>query len=284
MRLLIVAKVSKNPLFCAKIPALEMKKIMAIVNLTPDSFYPGSRVYAEDGTFDAAAFLFQVRSALKNGAHIIDLGACSTRPGHQLLSPDIEIERLRPALELWREHFSDVVLSIDTYYSKVVEFATDYSSRLMINDVSAGDFDADMLPLAARLSCPYVAMHHAPLHEAEDGVEAVTRWYYDFAEKAENMGVREWIFDPGFGFGKSLEQNWALLRHLDKLPHERPILVGVSRKSMLYRLLPQALDPSCSSAQLSSLEDTQLLTSFAHRLALSGGASIFRVHSTEKVF
>lgn len=255
-----------------------MKKIMAIVNLTPDSFYSESRCDAQEG------FLSRVRMHLDAGADMIDVGACSTRPGHELVSVEEEMTRLKPALELWQKHFSQHWLSLDTFRAEVVEWATQYVPRLIVNDVTAGDYDEKMLPLVGQLGCPYVAMHHTLLEERDDVVGALCRWYEHFSQQAEQWGVRDWTFDPGFGFGKTLSQNWALLRRLSELPQERPILVGVSRKSMLYRLLPQYEEFQDNLDALIGSEDTWLLTRFAHRLAASGGASIFRVHSAEKVF
>ena len=136
----------------------------------------------------------------------------------------------------------------------------------------------------ARMDCTYVAMHHEPLAPGDDVVPAVCRWREAFARKAQDAGIREWWLDPGFGFGKTLGQNWALLRHLDQLPHDRPILVGLSRKSMLFRLLPQASDTSVTVGEPASRPETLLLTRLANRLALSGGASIFRVHDPAEVF
>lgn len=275
-----------------------MKKIMAILNLTPDSFYPGSRLIGADGAFDAAAFVARVGTALEQGADIIDLGACSTRPGSEPVSAEEEWARLRPALERWKEHFRTVPLSVDTFRSEVALRCAEYSDRLIINDVSAGDH-LQMLDAVARMGCLYVAMHHQQLAPGDDVVASVCRWSEDFSRKAQETGIREWWLDPGFGFGKTLAQNWTLLRQLDKLPRERPILVGLSRKSMLYKLLPPftdalpqgdavtsrpaAADTATVSAPASRPE-TLLLTRLANRLALSGGASIFRVHDPAQVF
>ncbi len=344
-----------------------MKKIMAILNLTPDSFYPGSRLIAADGSFNEHDFVSRVDEALLQGADIIDLGACSTRPGSVAVSSEEEWSRLLPALELWKEHFRSVPLSVDTFRSEVAVRCAEYSDNLIINDISAGDYDPGMLSAVASLGCGYVAMHHtqfsqsAPVPAPERPVtdrqvtkrpatgrqateksaaeqivgytpesrgddsrqaardEAVTQtgdcpwairqltaWYEDFARRATEAGLRDWWFDPGFGFGKTLQQNWTILRHLEKLPHERPILVGLSRKSMLHKLLvplpdatspapapcsattapascPDATSPAPAFAPASSPE-ALLLTRLANRLALSGGASIFRVHDPGKVF
>lgn len=270
---------------------------MAILNLTPDSFYPGSRLIGADGAFDAAAFVARVGTALEQGADIIDLGACSTRPGSEPVSAEEEWRRLKPALERWKEHFRTVPLSVDTFRSEVALRCAEYSDRLIINDVSAGDH-LQMLDAVARMGCLYVAMHHQQLAPEDDVVASVCRWSEDFSRKAQETGIREWWLDPGFSFGKTLAQNWTLLRHLDLLPHDRPILVGLSRKSMLYKLLPSftdalppgdatsrpaAADPATASA-MASRPETLLLTRLANRLALSGGASVFRVHDVSQVF
>lgn len=261
-----------------------MEKRMGILNLTPDSFFPESRMLSGDGSFDGARFLSAVQTHLDKGADIIDLGACSTRPGYTDVGAQEEWRRLQPALELWKSHFSGVFLSIDTYHAEVARRCAPYSEHLIINDISAGDYDSDMLSTVAELGCGYVAMHHDRLSEAESAIAQVTAWYHSFEKRAEEAGLRDWWFDPGYGFGKSLAQNWALLRHLDLLPHERPILVGLSRKSMLYKLLPEASDPKYSPSELAALPQTKALTRLANRLARLGGASIFRVHDIEDAF
>lgn len=272
-----------------------MKKIMAILNLTPDSFYPGSRLIGADGTFDAAMFVARVDAALEQGADIIDLGACSTRPGSQPVSAEEEWARLQPALELWKEHFRKIPLSVDTFRAGVALRSAEYSDHLIVNDVAAGD-NPRMLEAVARMDCPYVAMHHEMLATGDDVVSTVCRWSEKFARKAQESGIRDWWLDPGFGFGKTLAQNWTLLRHLEKLPHERPILVGLSRKSMFYKLLkpadfassPAVSGPSPDAPGTlpdpASRPETLLLTRLANRLALSAGASIFRVHDPADVF
>ena len=296
---------------------------MAILNLTPDSFYPGSRLIGADGTFDAAMFVARVDAALEQGADIIDLGACSTRPGSQPVSAEEEWARLQPALTLWRSHFRDVPLSVDTFRSSVALRSAAYSDHLIVNDVAAGDADPQMLSVVASLGCGYVAMHHTLLSDApgldaagqvvgftpeeSDGgvpdpegcpwaVRQLNAWYEAFEQKAEAAGLKDWWFDPGFGFGKSLSQNWTILRHLEKLPHERPILVGLSRKSMFYKLLkpadfassPAVSGPSPDAPGTlpdpASRPETLLFTRLANRLALSAGASIFRVHDPADVF
>ncbi|MBP5397754.1 MAG: dihydropteroate synthase [Bacteroidales bacterium] len=287
-----------------------MEKRMGILNLTPDSFFPESRMLSGDGSFDGARFLSAVQTHLDKGADIIDLGACSTRPGYTDVGAQEEWRRLQPALELWKRHFFSVPLSIDTYHAEIARRCAPYSEHLIINDISAGDYDSDMLSTVAELGCGYVAMHHDRLREAdgvedraqgpEDGVSRfggatlsaeaagalsqVEAWYEKFSLRAESAGLKDWWFDPGYGFGKSLAQNWALLRHLDLLPHERPILVGLSRKSMLYKLLPEASDPKYSPSELAALPQTKTLTRLANRLARLGGASIFRVHDIEDAF
>ena len=301
-----------------------MKKIMAILNLTPDSFFPDSRLLAPDGRFDASDFVSRVETALAQGADIIDLGACSTRPGSQAVSAEEEWARLQPALALWRSHFRTVALSVDTYRADIALRCADYTDNLIVNDISAGDADEKMLPAVASMGCGYVAMHHTLLSDApvpdaaqqligytpeenagpqESGAAAGTGecpwpvrqlilWYESFEQKADAAGLCDWWFDPGFGFGKTLSQNWTILRHLEKLPQRRPILVGLSRKSMLHKLLPPAPAPrpdapAAASGALpdpASRPETLLLTRLANRLALSGGASIFRVHDPARVF
>ena len=261
-----------------------MKKIMAILNLTPDSFYPGSRLLDSDGRFDEADFVARVEKSLEQGADIIDLGACSTRPGSRPVEQEEEWARLQPALAIWREHFREVPLSVDTFRADVALRCAEYSDRLIVNDVAAGD--ERMLSAVVSMGCGYVAMHHDTLSEQASAVEQVSAWYAEFERQAEAAGLRDWWFDPGFGFGKTLRQNWTILRNLEKLPHHRPILVGLSRKRMFYNLLAPlpAGGPTDAPPAPASRPETLLLTRLAHRLALSCGASIFRVHDPARVF
>ena len=243
--------------------------LLGIVNLTDDSYYAPSRVRETD------ALLTRVGTMLEEGADFIDIGACSTRPGSRPVGAVEEWQRLEPALQALRKAFPDLPVSIDTYWSSVVARVYDLIGPFTVNDISAGAFDSSMLPLVGGLGLPYIAMHMRgtpetmqSLTDYPDGVTAeVLRYFQEFAIRASEAGVRDWILDPGFGFAKTVEQNWTLLEELDRLQVLRhPILVGISRKSMIYKrfgIMPEA-----------SLPATQV----AHYIALQHGATLLRVH------
>ena len=244
-------------------------QILGIVNLTDDSYYAPSRTRSRD------AFLGRVDRLVSEGMDVVDIGACSTRPGSQPVGAEEEWRRIGPALEALREAFPDLPVSVDTYWASVVRKVYDRIGPFIVNDISAGAYDPEMLPLAGRLGLPYIAMHlrgtpenMQSLTDYPDGVTAeVLRYFRSFAEKAGEAGVRDWILDPGFGFAKTVEQNWTLLEELDRLQAlGKPILVGVSRKSMIYRRF--SITP----------EEALPATQVAHYMALQRGATWLRVH------
>ena len=248
--------------------------IMGIINLTDDSFYAESRCASEE------KLMSRVAEMVKDGATILDLGACSSRPGSEPVGPEVEWERLKPALLSIRSKYPDMPISIDTCWSEVVEKAYDYIGEIIVNDITSGENDPQMLPTVGRLGLTYVAMHMRgdsktmqQLTDYEDGVEDVIHYFDGFAEKAAENGIRKWILDPGFGFAKTIEQNYQLLNEMSRLksvagPAGRSprILAGLSRKSMAYRFL--GIGPE------DSLPATQVL----HVAALRNGADILRVH------
>ena len=261
--------------FCTLIMKTYRKiDIMGIVNITDDSFFPESRC------FDVDAALRRITRMIDEGADIIDIGACSTRPGSLPVGAEEEWKRLEPVLAASRDIFQNVTLSVDTCWSSVVEKVFDTVGPFIVNDISAGEADAAMLPDVGRLGLQYVAMHMRgtpedmqSLTDYNDVVEDVLDYFRKFAEKAGENGIRDWILDPGFGFAKTLDQNYELMRalgrfktslHVDNPPSR--ILVGVSRKSMIYRLLNITPDDS--------LPATQVL----HLAALQNGADVLRVH------
>ena len=244
-------------------------QLLGIVNLTDDSYYAPSRATT------CEAFLDRVRRMAAEGADIIDIGACSTRPGSQPVGAEEEWRRLEPALKALRGEFPDLRVSVDTYWASVVERVYDCIGPFLVNDISAGAYDAAMLPLVGRLGLPYIAMHlrgtpetMQSLTDYPKGVTAeVLRYFRAFAKRAAKAGVTDWILDPGFGFAKTVEQNWTLLEELDRLQVlQRPILVGVSRKSMIYKRF--GITP----------EEALPATQVAHLLALQRGATWLRVH------
>lgn len=246
--------------------------IMGIVNLTDDSYYSNSRCC------DVKDVLDLVTAHVSGGASIIDIGACSSRPGSVPVGAEEEWKRLKPALEAVRAEFPDVRISVDTYWSEVVLRVFDLIGDFIVNDISSGEDDPAMLGVVGNLGLSYVAMHKrgdsltmSGLTEYDDVTNDVIRYFESFSAKAESAGIRDWVIDPGFGFAKTLDQNYELLRNLDRFrdsfPHRR-ILVGVSRKSMIYKYL--GISPE------ESLPATQVL----HLAALSRGADILRVHDS----
>lgn len=244
--------------------------VMGIVNLTDDSFYEGSRCVGVD------AAVSRIGAMLEEGADIIDLGACSTRPGSLPVGEKEEWARLEPVLKAARAAFPDARFSIDTYWASVVRNAYDLIGDFIVNDISAGEDDPMMLPVVGELGLTYIAMHKRGTPESMQGlsdysdvVEDVKAYFEEFSEKAEHYGIRNWVLDPGIGFAKTIEQNYELLRRLDafkELADSPRILIGVSRKSLIYKYF------NISPAE--SLPATQVL-GYA---ALTKGADILRVH------
>ena len=219
---------------------------MAIVNVTPDSFYSGSR------TLERAAIVERVEAAICGGAAIIDIGGYSSRPNAEEVSLEQEWERVREGLEAVRSVDGGAVVSIDSFRAEVIRRAADEFGDIIVNDISAGEQDEDMLRVVARYNLPYVAMHMRgtpktmqSLTDYEDGVvRGVTEYFKGRIEEIVEAGVArdKIVLDPGFGFAKSVEQNYELLRGLDQVRAlGYPILVGVSRKSMIYR--PLGINP-----------------------------------------
>ena len=243
--------------------------LLGIVNLTDDSYWAPSRAASVD------AFLERVRRMVAEGADGVDIGACSTRPGALPIGAEEEWRRLEPALKALRSEFPMLPVSIDTYWASIVAEVYDCIGPFLVNDISAGVYDAAMLPLVGRLGLPYIAMHlrgtpetMQSLTDYPDGVTAeVLRYFKAFAVRAAKAGVRDWILDPGFGFAKTVDQNWTLLEQLDRLQAlQQPILVGLSRKSMIYKRFGITPEESLPATQV------------AHYMALERGATWLRVH------
>ena len=247
--------------------------IMGIINLTDDSFYAASRCV------ELGSVIKRVQQMLDEGATIIDFGACSSRPGSEPVGPEEEWSRLEPVLKEVKEMWPDLEVSIDTSWSYVVSNAYDILGKFIVNDISAGEDDPQMLPLVGKLGLKYIAMHKRgdsktmqSMTDYEDVVDDVIAFFEDFAVKAEANGVKDWILDPGFGFAKTVSQNYQMMRNLRKFRRPYPscprpkILVGVSRKSMIYKAL--SITPE------ESLPQTQVL----HLKALQEGADMLRVH------
>lgn len=249
-------------------------KVMGNVNLTDDSFYEGSRTLTAEGKYVEIDFMSRVESMLGEGADILDLGACSTRPGSDSVDEDTEWRRLEPALLSLRKTFGTmpVPVSIDTFRPGIIRRAYDIFGPFIVNDISGGS--EETLALVGSLGLEYIAMHSRgdsrtmqSLTDYDDVTLAVRAFFEDFANRAEVAGIKDWILDPGYGFAKTVAQNWKLLKELPELDvFGKKILVGVSRKSMIWR--PLEITPS------EALPGTQV----ANIIGLQGGADILRVH------
>ncbi|PIB30553.1 dihydropteroate synthase [Maribacter sp. 4G9] len=250
-----------------KLMDFTVPKVMGILNLTPDSFYDGGKYKNEKDILE------QVDKITALGATFIDLGAQSTRPGAHEVNTDEELNRLLPVLELVLRNFPETLISIDTFKAVVAKEALDRGAA-MINDISAGLLDEAMLDIIAEYHVPYIMMHMRGNPKTmqqqtiyDDLLQDMIHYFSERLSVARSKGIMDVIIDPGFGFSKTLEQNYKLLNHLDLLHvTDRPLLAGVSRKSMIYKLL--------GTDAHNALNGTTAL----NMLALQKGASILRVH------
>jgi len=250
---------------------LSIPKVMGILNTTPDSFFDGGK-YKEE-----TILLNQVEKMLTDGATFIDIGAYSSKPGANFVSEEEELNRLLPVIELVLTKFPETILSIDTFRSHVAEKAIENGAAI-VNDISAGILDEKMLETVAQLQVPYIMMHMKgnpqtmqSLANYEDVVKEVMFYFSERVQKARSFGLNDIIIDPGFGFAKTLEHNYEVLQKLEYFSFlELPMLVGVSRKSMIYKLL------ECTPNE--ALNGTTVL----NVLALQKGASILRVHDVKE--
>ena len=241
--------------------------VMGIVNCTPDSFYAGSRSESEQES------LKMVEKMVEEGVDIIDLGAYSSRPGAPEVSETEELNRLLPSLEAIRHRFPQVLISVDTFRSKVAEEALERGVHL-INDISASKLDEKMLDVISKYQANYIMMHMrgTPQNmqsqvDYDDLVGEIQDYFSKQISSCQKKGIENLILDPGFGFSKTLEQNYELMNQLEQLHSlNHPILVGISRKSMIYKLLKKEASEVLNA------------TSALHLLALSKGAHILRVH------
>jgi|TARA_B100001093_G_scaffold328588_1_gene313602 dihydropteroate synthase len=247
------------------------KIIMGILNITEDSFYDGGKYLQPKN------IITQVKKMLDNGASIIDIGAQSTKPNAISKGPHEENKILLPTIKLLKNKFKNLFISVDTYWSEVAEKAIK-SGGNMINDVSAGNIDSNMFKLISKLQVPYVLMHmkgKPDNMQNNPNYKNVVGEVYTFFEKKisdlENLGFNKIILDPGFGFGKNLNHNYSLLNNLHEFKKlNYPILVGVSRKSMIYKLLNISPEKALNG------------TSIINTVALKNGADILRVHDVKE--
>lgn len=241
---------------------------MAIINATPDSFFDGSRSTTIEKIVERATL------AINQGADILDIGGYSTRPGADEVSPQEEIRRLREAIEAIRYQCPTIELSIDTFRSEVVKKLFEDGHRFIVNDISAGEMDSRMIPLVGKLDLPYIAMHSRgtpqtmqSMTDYRDLYSEVEQYFETKIKECRQAGIDRLIIDPGFGFAKTTEQNFELLRSMNKLLRfGLPILAGLSRKSMIWRTLNITPNEALNGTTALNWE------------ALRQGASILRVH------
>lgn len=248
--------------------SLDEPQVMGILNVTPDSFYAGSRKQTE------AAIIDRIETILREGASIIDVGGYSSRPDAAEVSETEEMQRLEMALQPLLQHYPDVVVSVDTFRSSVARQCVEKYGVAMINDISGGELDERMFDTVAQLRVPYIMMHMRGTPQTmqqqtdyEDVTADLLKYFSQKLERLFRLGVNDVILDPGFGFSKTLTQNYELMRHLgDFRILGLPLLVGVSRKSMIYKLLETTPEESLNG------------TTVLHTYALLQGADILRVH------
>lgn len=250
---------------------LSSPKVMGILNITPDSFYDGG-IHKNDSNI-----LNHVELMLNEGATFIDMGAYSSRPNADFVSEDLELKRMLPIVEIVLKKFPQVLISIDTFRSNIAKQCIETGATL-INDISAGKLDANMLQTVAHLHVPYIMMHMKGTPQTmqqhthyNNLIKDILFYFSERMTAAKALGIVDIIIDPGFGFAKTLEQNYELLNHLELFKMiEKPLLVGISRKSMIYK----TLDTTANEA----LNGTTVLNT----IALQKGASILRVHDVKE--
>ena len=248
-------------------------QVMGVLNVTPDSFYSGSRKQTEMEIAE------RVEQILAEGGQMIDIGAYSSRPNADDVSTKEEMERLRRGLRILREKAPDAIVSVDTFRADVAKMCVEEYGVQIVNDISGGELDKEMFPTVARLGVPYVLMHMKgtpqTMQEAphyDDLMKEVLLYFAEKIQQLRDLGQKDIILDPGFGFAKTLEHNYELLSYLEALQiFELPILVGVSRKSMIYKLLG-------TTAQ-EALNGTTVLNTIC---LMKGCANILRVHDVKE--
>ena len=254
-----------------KLVDLNTPKIMGILNLTPDSFSDGGKFNNEKSA------LLHAEKLLKEGADFIDIGAQSTRPNAEYLSAEEEIRRIGNVISLIKKEFPEVLISIDTFYADVAKFG--YNEGIdVVNDISGGYFDENLLPTVAETKLPYILMHsntsYATMHEKiryEDITMSVNYYFSEKVNQLQKLGIHDIILDPGFGFGKTVEDQYKMIEEVEHLGFGRfPLLIGISRKSFIYKPL--------NKKPLEIGEETQKF----HRKVLEKGAKILRVHDVSE--
>jgi dihydropteroate synthase len=251
--------------------SLDFPLLMGVINITPDSFYDGGKYLSQQ------AAIARSEQLISEGADIIDLGPASTRPGAEYVSPEEELQRLLPVLEHLVKNHPHTPVSIDTFHSSVAKETIEKGAS-MINDISGGTMDAEMYKTVGKLKVPYVLMHIQGTPKTmqlephyTDVVEEIYEYFLQQIEKLKLAGVEQIIIDPGFGFGKTVEHNFTLLRHLGRFKSlELPIMAGLSRKSMINKVLKTKPENALTG------------TIALNTLALIQGAAILRVHDVKE--
>ncbi len=254
-----------------KLVDLSGPKVMGILNVTPNSFYDGGK------HADEKSVLKQVEKMLNEGAAFIDIGAYSSKPSAEFVSEKEEIKRLIPILQLVLQHFPETLISVDTFRSKVAKAGIE-NGACIINDISAGNLDEAMMQTVAELQIPYIMMHMKgnpqsmqSLAQYENVVKEILFYFSEKVAQARSLGINDLIIDPGFGFAKTLEQNFEVMNNLDLFQMlELPMLVGISRKSMIYKTLETEPDFALNG------------TTVLNTIALQKGANILRVHDVKE--
>lgn len=247
---------------------LSEPQVMGILNVTPDSFYSGSRKQTED-EIEA-----RVRQIIGEGASIIDIGAYSSRPNADDVSPSEEMERLRKGLSVIQRVAPNAIVSVDTFRADVAKMCVEEYGVGIVNDISGGMLDKDMFATIAKLGIPYILMHMQGTPQNmqqnphyDDVVKEVFMYFAEKVQRLRDLGVKDIILDPGYGFGKTVEHNYELMNHQEELlEFELPLLVGISRKSMIYKALGITADEALNG------------TSVLNTISLLKGANILRVH------
>lgn len=251
---------------------LNQPQIMGILNVTPDSIYAESRTQTEE------AITHRVEQMVTEGADMIDIGAYSSRPGANDVSAEEESNRLRMGLGIVRRLYPEIPISVDTFRADVARMAVEEGGADIINDISGGMMDKNMFRTIARLGVPYILMHMQGTPDTmqtaphyEDVRREVLLYLAERIDRLNQLGAKDIIIDPGFGFGKTLEHNYELMNHFEDFQElERPLLVGISRKSMIYKLI--------GGTPQTALNGTTVLNT----IALSKGAHILRVHDVSQ--
>lgn len=252
--------------------SLDTPQVMGILNVTPDSFYAESRTAGEQN------ILNRVKQIQQEGGSIVDIGAYSSRPGADEVTTEEEMRRLREALIAIRREYPDTIISVDTFRADVAKMCVEEYGVQIINDISGGMLDARMFETVARLGVPYILMHMRgnpqtmqQMTQYQSFVKDVFIYFAEKLQQLRDLGQKDIILDPGFGFGKTLEQNYELMQHMNEFKmFDLPVLVGISRKSMIYKLF--------GTTPQESLNGTTILNTFA----LTQGVHILRVHDVKQ--